>query len=305
MQEKIKILVVDDEAIIRESLNDWLSDDGHQVFTAGNGVEALEIIRRESPDVAIIDLVLPGENGLEVLKKARQIMPNLHVIIITAYSSIHTAINAIKDGAYDYVEKPFSPETLESLISKITQKPAENNQQLTVRQKMEEKYSFENIVAKSSRMQKIVEMIKIVARSNAPVSIFGESGTGKELVARAIHSQSNRKSNPFVTVSCAAVPETLIESEMFGYESGAFSGAVSQRKGKFEQANQGTLYLDEVGKLDTNFQVHLLRTLEQKSFNRVGGSESIKSDVRLVSSTNLDMKKAIESGQFREDLTID
>jgi len=302
MQEKIKILVVDDEAIIRESLNDWLSDDGHQVFTAGNGVEALEIIRRESPDVAIIDLVLPGENGLEVLKKARQIMPNLHVIIITAYSSIHTAINAIKDGAYDYVEKPFSPETLESLISKITQKPAENNQQLTVRQKMEEKYSFENIVAKSSRMQKIVEMIKIVARSNAPVSIFGESGTGKELVARAIHSQSNRKSNPFVTVSCAAVPETLIESEMFGYESGAFSGAVSQRKGKFEQANQGTLYLDEVGKLDTNFQVHLLRTLEQKSFNRVGGSESIKSDVRLVSSTNMDMKKAIESGQFREDL---
>jgi DNA-binding NtrC family response regulator len=303
MADKIKIIVVDDEAIIRDSLHDWLTDEGHEVFTAGSGAEALELIRTENPDVAIIDMVLPGEDGLEVMKQARSLIPNLPVIIMTAFSSIHTAINAIKDGAFDYIEKPFSPETLEQLIGKMPKRSHQTEEQLSVRQKMEEKYSFENIVAKSPRMQKIVEMIKVVAKSSAPVSIFGESGTGKELVARAIHNQSFRKNKPFVVVSCAAVPETLIESEMFGHESGAFAGALTQRKGKFEQANGGTLFLDEVGKLDSNFQVHLLRTLEQKAFTRVGGTEQIKSDVRLISSPNIDMKQSIESGQFREDLS--
>jgi DNA-binding NtrC family response regulator len=300
--EKTKVLVVDDEAIIRDSLKDWLTDAGHEVFTAENGNDALEIVRKEKPSVAIIDLVLPGADGVEILKKARQIIPNLHVIIITAFSSIPSAINAIKEGAYDYIEKPFSPEKLELLINKMTRGPSAPEENMTIRQKMEEKYSFENIVAKSPRMQKIVEMIKVVAKSNAPVSIFGESGTGKEVVARAIHNQSYRRNRSFVAVSCAALPDTIIESEMFGHESGAFSGAVGQRKGKFETANGGTLFMDEVGSLDTNFQVHLLRALEQKAFNRVGGNELVHADVRLISATNKDMKAAIEAGQFREDL---
>jgi two-component system response regulator AtoC len=302
MEEKIKVLVVDDEFIMRESLRDWLKEAGHEVFTAENGTEALEIIRREKPGVAIIDLVLPGIDGVEVMKRAKQIMPGLNVIIITAFSSLPTAINAIKEGAYDYIEKPFSPEKLELLINKMTRRSVATDNTLTMRQKMEEKYSFENIVAKSPRMQRIVEMIKVVARSNAPVSIYGESGTGKELIARAIHNQSYRRNRPFVAVSCAALPESLIESEMFGHESGAVAGSTYQRKGKFEVANGGTLFLDEVGSLDSNFQVHLLRALEQKSFCRVGGTEQINVDVRLISATNKDMKLAIEAGQFREDL---
>lgn len=302
MDEKIKVLIVDDEFIMRESLRDWLKEAGHEVFTAENGMEALEIVRREKPDVAIIDLVLPGMDGVEVMKKARQILPGLNVIIITAFSSLPTAINAIKEGAYDYIEKPFSPEKLEQLINKMRHGIAPSDDNLTMLQRMEEKYSFENIVAKSPRMQKIVDMIKVVAKSNAPVSIYGESGTGKELVARAIHNQSYRRNKPFVAVSCAALPETLIEVEMFGQESGTMPGAVYQRKGKFELASGGTLFLDEVGSLDPNFQVHLLRALEQKTFYRVGGTEPINVDVRLISATNKDMKAAIESGQFREDL---
>jgi two-component system response regulator AtoC len=302
MPEKIKIIVVDDEAIIRDSIRNWLTDGGHRVFTTDNGTEALAIIQKENPDVAIIDLRLDGEDGLEISKKALRIVPDLHVVVMTDAFSFHSAINAIKEVAFDYIEKPFSAETIEKLISKVTNRAIDPGEPRSIRQKLEEKYSFESIVAKSARMQKIVEMIKVVAKSSAPVSIYGESGTGKELVARAIHNQSFRRDKPFVVVSCAAVPDNLIESEMFGHESGAIAGALMQRKGKFEQANGGTLFLDEVGKLDSNFQVHLLRTLEQKAFTRVGGSEMIKSDVRLISSTNIDMKQSIESGEFREDL---
>jgi two-component system response regulator AtoC len=302
MSEKIKIVVVDDEAIVRDSLDDWLTDGGCLVFTAGNGKEALDLIQHETPDVAIIDAQMPGENVLDITRKARQIAPDLQVIMMITPGSVHSVANDIKGNTYEYLEKPVSPESIEELISKMAKRSKMSEDPVTARQKMEEKYSFENIVAKSARMQKIVEMIKVVAKSSAPVSIYGESGTGKELVARAIHNQSFRRNKPFVVVSCAAVPDNLIESEMFGHESGAIAGAVVQRKGKFELANGGTLFLDEVGKLDSNFQVHLLRTLEQKAFTRVGGSELIKSDVRLISSTNIDMKKSIETGEFREDL---
>jgi two-component system, NtrC family, response regulator AtoC len=302
MQKKAKILVVDDEAIMRDSLHDWLTDAGHEVLTAENSEQALELIREQSPPVAIIDLVLPGSDGLELLKKARQIAPNIQVIIITAYGSVPTAITAIKEGAYDYIEKPFLPGKVELLIDKLIERQALLDENISLRQKLEDRYSFESIVAKSARMQKIIEMIKVVAKSNATVMISGESGTGKELIARAIHAQSYRKNKPFVAVSCAALPENLLESELFGLEKGTFNVSHAQRKGKCETACKGTLFLDEIGGLSPNIQVHLLRVLEEKEFARVGGAEQIPLDIRLISATNKDMKKSIEAGQFREDL---
>lgn len=302
MQKKVKVLVVDDEAIMRDSLQDWLADAGHEVLTAENAGQALEIIKRENPVVAVIDLVLAGSSGLELLKSARQISPNIQVVIITAYGSVPTAITAIKEGAYDYIEKPFSPEKVELIINKLVERQALLEENISLHQKLEEKYSFENIVARSSRMQKIIEMIKIVSKSNASVLITGESGSGKELVARAIHTQSYRRSKPFVAVSCAALPENLLENDLFGHESGAFSGAYTHRRGKFEMANKGTLFMDEVGNLNFSIQVHLLRVLEEKAFCHVGGSEVIPLDIRLISACDKDIKKTIEAGQFLEDL---
>jgi two-component system, NtrC family, response regulator AtoC len=302
MQKKTKILIVDDEAILRESLRDWLADVGHDVSTAENGEVALRVIRDEKPAIAVIDLLLPGIDGLELLTRAKQINPDIQVLIITAYGSVATAISAIKAGAYDYIEKPFSPEKVELLINKLVERQTLLEENLSLRQKLEEKYSFENIVTKSAKMQKIIDMIKVVAISNAPVLISGESGTGKELIGRAIHAQSYHKSNPFVVVSCGALPSSLIESEFFGHEAGAFAGASTQRKGKFETANKGTIFLDEVGGLDTNMQVHLLRVMEEKIFYRVGGTDPIHAEPRIISATNKDIKKSIESGDFREDL---
>ena len=300
--KKVKILVVDDEAIVRESLSDWLKDVGYQVFTAENGHKALEVIEKEKPGIMIADLVMPGMDGIELMKRAKAQQPKIEVIIITAYASIPTAINAMKEGAYDYIEKPFSPERAELLVKKLSEYRELVEENISLRQKLEDRYRFENIIAKSSKMQWVIEVIKIVAKSNATVSITGESGTGKELVARAIHSQSNRRNKPFVAVSCAALPESLLESELFGHEKGSFTGAYAQKKGKFEFANGGTLFLDEVGEMSANIQVHLLRVLEEKEFTRVGGNEPSKVDVRVISATNKDLRKAIEKQEFREDL---
>ena len=297
-----KILVVDDEAIIRDSLRDWLSDAGHQVLTAEDGYHALGLIENETPGIAIVDLVMPGMDGIELLKKAKEISPNIEVIVITAYASIPTAIAAMKEGAYDYVEKPFSPERVELLIKKLIEHMDLVEENISLHQKLDQRHCFEDIITKSPKMQQVIELIKIVAKSNATVLITGESGTGKELVARAIHSQSYRKDKPFVPVSCAALPESLLESELFGHEKGAFTGAHALRKGKIEFANRGTLFLDEIGEMSTNIQVHLLRVLEEREFTRVGGNDLVRVDVRVVSATNRDMKAAVASGQFREDL---
>ena len=302
MKKKVKILVVDDEAVIRESLHDWLSDVGHQVLTAENGFQALGIIKREKPGIVITDLVMPGMDGIELLKKAKEISPNIEVIVITAYGSVPTAITAMREGAYDYIEKPFCPEKAELLVAKLAEHQRLIEENISLRHKLEERYQFENIIAKSPKMQQVIEVIKVVAKSNATVLITGDSGTGKELVARAIHSQSYRKDKPFIAVSCAALPESLLESELFGHEKGSFTGAYTQKKGKFEAANRGTLFLDEIGEMSANIQVHLLRVLEEKELTRVGGNELIKVDVRVISATNMDIKKAIADGQFREDL---
>ena len=302
MKKKAKVLVVDDEVIIRDSLRDWLTDANYQVFTAENGAKALEIIQQQGLRIVIADLVMPGMDGIELMKRAKEISPNVEVIIVTAYGSIPTAITAMRGGAYDYIEKPFCPERAEILIDKLVEHQELIEENLSLHQKLEERYRFENIIAKSPKMQQVIEVIKVVARSNATVLITGETGTGKEVVARAIHSQSHRHGKPFVAVSCAALPESLLESELFGHEKGSFTGAYAQKKGKFEVANRGTLFLDEIGEMSANIQVHLLRVLEEKEFTRVGGNEPIKVDVRVISATNRDMKQAIASGQFREDL---
>ena len=300
--KEIKVLIVDDEAIVRDALSDWLKDIGYQVLTADNGHKALEVIEKEKPDIMIADLVMPGMDGIELMRRAKAQQPNIEVIIITAYASIPTAITAMKEGAYDYIEKPFCPERAELLVKKLAEHKELVEENLSLRQKLEDRYRFENIIAKSSKMQRVIEVIKVVAKSNATILITGESGTGKELVARAIHSQSDRRSKPFVAVSCAALPEGLLESELFGHEKGSFTGAHDQKKGKFEFANGGTLFLDEIGEMSANIQVHLLRVLEEKEFTRVGGNEPIRVDVRVLSATNKDLRKAIEKQEFREDL---
>ena len=302
MKKRAKILIVDDEAIIRDSLHDWLGDAGYEVFTAEDSPQALGILEKEKLGIIIADLVMPGMDGIELMKRAKEIVPNVEVIIITAYGSIPTAISAIREGAYDYIEKPFCPERAELLIEKLVERQGLIEENLSLHQRLEERYRFENIIAKSPKMQQVIEVIKIVAKSNATVLITGESGTGKELVARAIHSQSHRRDKPFIAVSCAALPESLLESELFGHEKGSFTGAYAQKKGKFEFTNRGTLFLDEIGEMSANIQVHLLRVLEEKEFTRVGGNELIKVDVRVISATNRDIKKAVADGQFREDL---
>ena len=302
MKTQAKILIVDDEAIVRESLRDWLSDAGHYVLTAENGSQALEIIQKEKPALTIADLVMPGMDGIELMKRTKELAVDTEFIIITAYGSIPTAVAAVRQGAYDYIEKPFSPERVELLIEKLAERKRLVEENISLRQKLEERYCFENIVTKSPKMRQIIELIGVVAKSNTTVLITGESGTGKELVARAIHSRSRRKDRPFVAVSCAALPESLLSSELFGHEKGAFTGAHIQRKGKIEFANRGTLFLDEIGEMSANIQVHLLRVLEEKEFARVGGNELVRADVRIISATNKDLKQAVANRQFREDL---
>jgi len=302
MKRKAKVLVVDDEALVRESLRDWLTESGYEVFTAENGFQALEFIDRERMGVVLADLVMPGMDGIELMKRAKEIIPNIDVIIVTAYGSIATAISAMKEGAYDYIEKPFCPERLELLVQKLVEHQNLVEENISLRQRLEERHHFENIIAKSHKMQQVIEVIKTVAKSSASVLIIGDTGTGKELVARAVHSQSQRRDKPFVAVSCAALPESLLESELFGHERGAFTGAVAQRKGRFELAHRGTLFLDEIGEISANMQVHLLRVLEEKQITRVGGTEPVKVDTRLVSATNKDLKTAVKEGRFREDL---
>ena len=300
--KKTKLLIVDDEDIVRESLSDWLSTIGYKVLTAKCGKEALRIIKQKKVKIMIADLIMPGMNGIELMKKARTIIPAISTVIITAHGTIQTAIAAIREGAYDYIEKPFCPEKVELLIRNLVEHHSLLEENITLRRKIEDRDSFEGIIAKSPKMIKIFELIKTVAPTSATVLITGDSGTGKEIVARAIHRQSHRRNKPFIVTSCAALPETLLESELFGYEKGSFTGAVERRKGKFEAADKGTLFLDEIGEIDANTQVHLLRAIEEKKITRVGGNEETEVDVRIIAATNRNLRTITEQGKFREDL---
>lgn len=302
MSKTTKILVVDDESIVRESLRDWLENVGYKVIIAESGEEALRIIRKKKIKIMLADLVMPGIDGIELMKEARKIVPTISTVIITAYGSVQTAISAIREGAHDYIEKPFCPEKVELLIKNLVEHQELIEENISLRRRIEDRYLFDGIVAKSPRMVKIFELIKTIAPSNATVLIIGKTGTGKEVVARAIHNQSPRRNEHFIATSCAALPESLLESEIFGHEKGSFTGALERKKGKFEAADKGTLFLDEIGEINANTQIHLLRALEEKKITRVGGNEEISIDVRVIAATNRDLKTLIRQERFREDL---
>jgi DNA-binding NtrC family response regulator len=302
MRKKTKILVVDDESIVRESLHDWLDSVGYNVLIAESGEEALRIIKQKKIKIMLTDLFMPGMDGIELMKKSREIDPSISSVIITAHGTIQTAITAIKEGAYDYIEKPFCPEKVELLIKNLVDHQNLIEENISLRQKIEDRFHFEGIIAKSPKMLNIFELIKTVAPTTATVLIIGETGTGKEIIARAIHHQSKRKNKPFIATSCAALPESLLESELFGHEKGSFTGAMERKKGKFEAADKGTLFLDEIGEINANTQIHLLRALEEKKITRVGGNEEIEVDVRFISATNRNLRSMVKQGTFREDL---
>jgi DNA-binding NtrC family response regulator len=302
MEKRNKIIVVDDEDIVRESLYDWLDGVGYDVEVAASAEEALEILKKKKINIMLADLVMPGMNGIELMKEAKKIYPTLAAVIITAHATIQTAITAIREGAFDYIEKPFCPEKVELLIEKLVEHQDLVEENIALRRQIKEKFQFEGIIAKSSKMLKIFDLIKTVAPTNATVLITGETGTGKEIVARAIHHQSKRQSKPFIATSCAALAESLLESELFGHEKGSFTGAVGRKKGKFEAADKGTLFLDEIGEINANTQIHLLRALEEKKITRIGSNEEIAVDVRVITATNKDLRNMVLEGKFREDL---
>jgi len=302
MKGKGPILVVDDEEIVRESLANWLTEDGYQVDIASDGQAALDRLAERSYVIMLVDLKMPGMDGLQVLVEAKKKQPDLVVILMTAYATVDTAVQAMKQGAQDYLVKPFEPEELSQMVDRIASEMALRRENLLLRKALKRQIAFQDMVSKSPKLEAVFELARTAAKSNSTVLILGESGTGKELLARAIHSQSLRKDGPFVGVSCAALAETLLESELFGHERGAFTGAVSAARGKFEIAAGGTLFLDEIGDISAKLQLDLLRVLDAREFQRVGGSQIIKTDVRVIAATNRDLKKRVEAGEFRDDL---
>ena len=302
MEKDVNILVVDDEEIVRESLCSWLKEDGYQAEGVEDGFKALDIIKKKPWNVLFVDLKMPGMDGLEVMRRAKALQPEVPIVIITAYATVNTAVEAMKEGAYDYLVKPFNPEEISLIIRRLIEKQALLKENIFLRKELKKQFYFQDLISKSRKMQDIFELARTVGKSTSTILILGESGTGKELLARAIHLESLRADTPFVSVSCAALTETLLESELFGHEKGAFTHAISQKKGKFEMANGGTIFLDEIGDIGAKLQLDLLRILQEKEFSRVGGNEVIKVDVRIIAATNRDLKKAIEEGKFREDL---
>ncbi len=297
-----KILVVDDEEIMRSSLSDWLKEDGYYVLAVEDGYKAIEKVKEEEWDLAVVDLKMPKIDGLEVLKKINKIRPKLPVIIITAYATVDTAVMAIKSGAADYIVKPFNPEEISVVIAKLVEHQRLVKENIQLRRELSKRFKFQDLVGKGAKMQKLTEMIRTVAPTKSTILIKGESGTGKELVARAIHDLSPRKTSPFVAAACGAIPESLLEAELFGYEKGAFTGAVSQHKGRIELADKGTLFLDEIGDISPKTQVNLLRFIQEREFRRVGGKTPKKVDIRIIAATNKNLEEMISKDEFREDL---
>ncbi len=302
MKPKVRILVVDDEEIVRTSLASWLEEDGYEVGTAESGPKALERLPEGEWNLALVDLKMPGMDGIQLMEEIKKAQPDLIVIIMTAYATVDTAVQAMKKGAYDYIVKPFNPEDISLTIRKIIEHQRLVKENLFLRKELKKQYRLHDLVSKNKRMLEIFELVRTVAASNSTVLIEGESGTGKELLARAIHAESPRRDAPFVSVSCAALTESLLESELFGHEKGAFTGADSQKRGKIELAGSGTLFLDEIGDIGPKVQMDLLRVLEQREFRRVGGQQLLTIDSRILAATNRDLKKAIGEGHFREDL---
>lgn len=299
-----KILVIDDEKFITKSLKQHLEKEGYEVLTADSGEEGLETFQTDAPDIVVLDLRMPGLSGMETLEAMKKLNSDIVVIIISAHGDIETAVSAIKLGAYDFVEKPFELDRISFLVKKAMETINLKREVNYFREEKFDAYSFNNIIGESNAMKEVIALAKKVAMSDAnTILIQGESGTGKSLLARAIHYHSQRASQPFVEITCTALPETLIESELFGYEKGAFTDAKSSKKGLFEVASGGTIYLDEIGDIKLSTQAKLLRALEEKTFKRVGGLRDIRVNVRIIATTNKnDLEEAVRKGSFRADL---
>lgn len=299
-----KILVIDDEELIRTFITETLTRDGYDVVTAKNGKEGIHLFKESSYDLVFTDMKMPDLTGIDVLAKIKEISPNTMVVVITAYGSIENAVEAMRVGAFNYLIKPFSPDTIEAVVDKAKEHQKLLNENQFLREEASGKIgdNQQTVIAESQIMKQILKDVERVAKSNASVFITGESGTGKEVIAQAIHNHSLRTNRPFIKVNCAAVPETLIESEFFGHEKGAFTGANNKRIGRFELANGGTLLLDEVTEIPLAVQAKLLRAIQEQVFERVGGSKPVNVDVRIIATSNRNMKQAVEEKVLREDL---
>jgi two-component system response regulator HydG len=301
MDDRMRIMIVDDEMIVRRSLQHWLERAGHVVEGAASGIEALEKMEKHPFDLLFVDIKMPGMDGLELLGRLKKEYPDTLAIVITAYGSIETAVEAMKQGASDYLLKPFKPDHLTLVLEKIAHQKKLTSQYSYVKGLLEEVTRFDNIIGNSPPMRDIFALIPEIALSDSSVLIHGETGTGKELVAKAIHAKSLRCKGPYIAINCGALPETLLESELFGYQKGAFTGADKLRKGFLEVVSGGTLFLDEIGEISAKMQVDLLRVLEEKKIIRIGDRHALDVDFRLISSTRRDLEKAVAEGVFRED----
>jgi two-component system NtrC family response regulator/two-component system response regulator HydG len=300
-EEKGRILIADDEETARNSLGQILTDDGYQTYLAADGKEALRLVAQEAPDILLTDLRMPGMDGQEVLSRIRQGYPEVAVVVMTAHGTIRSAVRALRDGAEDYLTKPIDVEELEHLLERLLNRKRLAAETRMLRERLDDKYRFENIIGRSPEMLEVFRLVEQVAPSQASCLVTGESGTGKELIAQALHQRSPRRDAPFVKVSCAALPETLLESELFGHERGSFTGAISRRSGRFEVAAGGTVFLDEIGDVPLGMQVKLLRFLQERQFERIGGNVTLTVDVRVIAATHRDLPVLVREGKFRED----
>ena len=296
------ILLIDDEPSQVTSISSFLKRRKYEIIPAGSGTEGIAILEKTNVDLILTDYRMPDMNGLEVLKKARRINPEIPVIVITAFSDPHDAVNVMKEGAFDYLSKPIDLDELELLIKKVVEISHLKSENELLRSQLKERFRFDSIISQSGEMEEVLNTAGRVATSNATVLIRGESGTGKELIAKAVHYASKRSSRPMITVNCAALSDGVLESELFGHEKGAFTGATEQRKGRFEMADGGTLFIDEIGDISLPVQVKLLRALQFGEFERVGGSKVVNVDVRVIAATNRNLEELINKGEFREDL---
>jgi len=302
MPHRISILIVDDEDSVRDSLYNWFSDDGYHVECAENANKALSMLSEKDFDIVLTDIKMPGMDGMEMHRRIKSLPKVPIVIIMTAFAAVETAVQALKEGAFDYVTKPFDPDDLSHLIRNAATQASLKAENSSLKEKITTLSDVEDIVGTADALKRVLQEVEQVAPADSSVIITGESGTGKELVARAIHSNSSRKYFPLISVHCGALSESLLESELFGHEKGAFTGAAFNRKGRFEMADGGTIFLDEIGTISAKMQVELLRVLETRSFMRVGGNKEISSDFRVICATNRDLLEMVRGGSFREDL---
>ena len=299
---KSKILIVDDEVSMREFLEIMLSKEGYKVSSSGSGKEALRMLNDTIYDLIVSDVQMPGMNGIELLRNVKEVCPDTTVIMITAYASTESGVEAMKAGAYDYITKPFKVDEIKLIIKNVLEKKRLEVENLLLKREFRERYSFGSILGNSPEMLRVYDLIEKIGPTKTNVLVEGESGTGKELVAKAIHYQSPRREKPFVAITCGAIPDGLMESELFGHMKGSFTGAIANKAGLFEMADGGTVFLDEIGELPLAIQVKLLRVIQERSFRRVGGTEDITVDVRIISATNKTLEEEVKKGNFREDL---